>query len=196
LSLAAAPDGKTWVFFATAASPLTNHPQLRFLNLATGRVVARDLDTPGHVIWSLAYSPDGRFLADAGAADNLARLWEPTQRRVRTLLKGHGQDTAKVRVSPDGKRLATTSLDRTVRVWDPATGQELSRQSDVWASSGLGRGLGCEDWGRPVAVAASREDALSRLAVFVRRSHFGGGDRKFVHAVVRYEQENQEARSP
>ncbi len=87
LSLAVAPDGKTLVFFATDASPLTNHTQLRFQDLATGSVDALDLDAPGHVIWSLAYSPDGRFLADAGAADDLARLWEPTQRRVRTLLR-------------------------------------------------------------------------------------------------------------
>ena len=47
------------------------------------------------------------------------------------LLKGHSQETLKVQVSPDGKRVATTSIDETVRVWDPATGQELAGQSCV-----------------------------------------------------------------
>ena len=72
LSLAAAPDGKTLAFFATAPlNPVTNQCQLRFLDLETGTVGASDLGFS--VRWSLAFSPDGRFLADAGAADHLAR---------------------------------------------------------------------------------------------------------------------------
>jgi WD40 repeat protein/tRNA A-37 threonylcarbamoyl transferase component Bud32 len=135
LSLAVAPDGKTLAFFATIGDLLTNHTQLRFLDLATGKVDARDL--PNYVIWSLAYSPDGRFLVDAGGHDHLARLWNPTQRRVRVPLKGHSQETLKVQVSPDGNRVATTSTDETIRVWDPASGQELARQSSVRTSSAL-----------------------------------------------------------
>jgi WD40 repeat protein len=39
----------------------------------------------------------------------------------------HGPDTvhAVVRFSPDGTRLVASSKDRTVRLWDTATGKEL-----------------------------------------------------------------------
>ena len=110
--------------------------------------------------WSLAYSPDGRFLADAGATDHLARLWDPTQRRVRTLLKGHSQATLQVHISPDGKRVATTSMDDTVRIWDAATGQELARQSGVPISAGLA----FSPDGRILAFAGASEIRLWDLA--------------------------------
>ena len=40
-------------------------------------------------------------------------------------LKGHTGNVKEVAFSPDGKRLASTSMDNTVKVWDAQTGQEL-----------------------------------------------------------------------
>jgi type II secretory pathway component GspD/PulD (secretin) len=40
-------------------------------------------------------------------------------------LKGHTAAVTGVAFSPDGRRLATSSLDRTVHLWDPATGKVL-----------------------------------------------------------------------
>src|SRR5262245_54428409 len=40
-------------------------------------------------------------------------------------LKGHIQNVSSVTFSPDGKRLASGSPDRTVKLWDAVTGQEL-----------------------------------------------------------------------
>ena len=40
-------------------------------------------------------------------------------------LKGHTDRVTSVAYSPDGKRLASGSGDKTVKVWDLQTGQEL-----------------------------------------------------------------------
>jgi RNA polymerase sigma factor (sigma-70 family) len=40
-------------------------------------------------------------------------------------LKGHTAAAFAAAFSPDGKRLVSTGFDKTVRVWDPATGKEL-----------------------------------------------------------------------
>ena len=41
------------------------------------------------------------------------------------VLKGHTETVEAVAVSPDGKLIATTSFDKTVKLWDAQTGQEI-----------------------------------------------------------------------
>jgi eukaryotic-like serine/threonine-protein kinase len=50
----------------------------------------------------------------------------PSERdKVVLTLKGHEELVSPVAFSPDGKRLASSSADRTAKLWDAATGQEL-----------------------------------------------------------------------
>jgi serine/threonine protein kinase len=52
-------------------------------------------------------------------------LWRLCHRDLLTL-KGHANTVRSVAFSPNGKRLATGSGDRTVKLWDATTGQELA----------------------------------------------------------------------
>jgi len=65
---------------------------------------------------SLAFSPDGRWLA-SGSWDGTVSLWEiPSGRRVATL-EGHTSYVLSVAFSPDGRLLASGSGDGTVILW-------------------------------------------------------------------------------
>src|SRR5262249_17540168 len=79
-----------------------------------------------HSAKALAYSPDAKLLASAGAAG--VRLWEAaTGKEVRRLEEDIGKrdEIDAVAFSPDGKLLASTSWDLSVRIWDVATGKKV-----------------------------------------------------------------------
>lgn len=111
-------------------------------DLATGKPRA---SYPGasQAITGLAFSPDGRVLA--ASTGNRAMIGDRGEVVVRALatgkvlltLRGHDGGISDLAYSPDGRSLATASWDRTVRVWDADTGQQVHtfeiRGLIVWA---------------------------------------------------------------
>jgi WD40 repeat protein len=59
-----------------------------------------------------------------------AGLWDVAGRTELANLKGHRGPVTGVAVSPDGKTLATTSVDRTIKLWDGKSGQYLATLVD------------------------------------------------------------------
>ena len=69
--------------------------------------------------WSVAYSPDGNQLASGGFSDSTVRLWNPNEPTKESIVLGqHDETVTRVRFSPDGQQLASTSVDYNVRLWD------------------------------------------------------------------------------
>jgi WD40 repeat protein len=71
---------------------------------------------------ALAFSPDGKTLA-SGCHTQVC-LWDASTGKKLRELKGHDEKVTAVAFSRDSKKLASGSLDRTIRLWDLATGKE------------------------------------------------------------------------
>ena len=67
---------------------------------------------------------DGRGVQPGRQADrhrfpgNTARVWDTESGKELRKLEGHTEGALCVAFSPDGKRIVTTSVDDTARVWD------------------------------------------------------------------------------
>jgi WD40 repeat protein len=74
-----------------------------------------------------AFSPDGRTLAIRGFLENTVSLWEVASGEERGRLEGHREMVFSTAFAPDGKSLATASMDGTVRVWSLPECKEIER---------------------------------------------------------------------
>jgi len=75
---------------------------------------------PQEVVYSLAASSDGKFLAAAGA-EKLVRVWNLDEKKLAATINEHGDWVMNVAFSPDGKLLSTASADRTLKLWEVGT---------------------------------------------------------------------------
>jgi WD40 repeat protein len=113
-----------------------------------------------HIIRDLAFSPDGRFLATGGAdIDCAIRIWDVKNKRLAHHLKptkkgedGHSDVIYALAYSPDGKTLASGSVDGSVRLWDTTNWGEsvsLKHAANVYGLAftpdGTRLAAGCSD---------------------------------------------------
>ncbi|OBT97675.2 hypothetical protein VE01_04595 [Pseudogymnoascus verrucosus] len=90
----------------------------------------------GHTsrVFDIAFSPDGKLLATA-SLDGTVRLCDVATQKTLQVLE-HNRGVGAMAFSPDGNLLACAvrvgdARDRTVKLWNPATGKELQMQSPM-----------------------------------------------------------------
>jgi dipeptidyl aminopeptidase/acylaminoacyl peptidase len=77
----------------------------------------RDLVESNDCLFAVAFSPDGKLLAAAGA-DRAIRFWEVATGKLVATIEDHADWIFDLAFSPDGKRLASASRDKTSKVFD------------------------------------------------------------------------------
>ncbi len=84
------------------------------------------LTVPGGKFLAHVLSPSGRQIAVCCDDHNEVYLYEVATGKPDAVLRGHSAAATSVAYRPDGKQVATASNDQTIRLWDPATGQETA----------------------------------------------------------------------
>jgi RNA polymerase sigma factor (sigma-70 family) len=111
----------------------------RLIDVATGEELRRMEGIAAELNGRpIAIAPDGQFIAGSKQepAPTLKKsaifyLWDArTGKRLRSFV-GHTGGVTGLAFSSDGKRVASGSADRTVRIWDTANGKELRRLADL-----------------------------------------------------------------
>ncbi len=112
------PDGS---LLAVAGGQPSAKGDLRLFQVADWKLLAT-LGGHDDVVFSIAFSPDGKRLASA-SFDKTVRVWDVGTHKLQQTLTGHSDFVYAVAFGPDGKWLASASKDRSVKVVDVDTGK-------------------------------------------------------------------------
>ncbi|MFB2919285.1 AAA-like domain-containing protein [Aerosakkonema funiforme] len=82
----------------------------------------KHLKAHGSRVWSVAFSPDGQYIA--ASADNLIDLWKPDGTWLGSL-QGHKNAVWAIAIGPDSQTIASASVDGTIQLWRKDTTGEF-----------------------------------------------------------------------
>ncbi len=167
--LAYSPDGKkiaTGHGYSTHQRFEDRPGDLQIRDAETGRLLLPAFEAHRGPVFDLAFSPDGRRIATAGA-DRTAKIWDAGTGKLVYTLGGHPFEVNGVAFSPDGKWIATASGYRyaphgglvlqteppgEVALWDASTGLNVWRETE---SAGAVHGVLFAPSGEPRLASGS-----------------------------------------
>jgi WD40 repeat protein len=114
-SVAWSPDGR---ILATSASDNT----VRLYEASSGALDPM-FQKEQYPVGSIAWSPRSEFAW--GSANGTIRIWDMKTKTLRWTLEGHTNIVLSMAWSPDGRTMASSSIDRTIQIWDTETGRRL-----------------------------------------------------------------------
>jgi WD40 repeat protein/tetratricopeptide (TPR) repeat protein len=97
---------------------------IRLWDVASGGAIA-SIEVDAGVMEDCLFSPDGSRFVSPGIETSTLQVWEAATGTPVTTL-GHGAEVDCCAFSPDGTRIASGSEDRTLKLWDPSEGREIS----------------------------------------------------------------------
>lgn len=97
----------------------------RVWDLASGKALVT-IPYGAEYVHAVAFSPDGKLVATGGNDPRgYVKIWNAQSGQLVKAFHGHTDDVLSVEFSHDGRRLLTSSYDKTARLWDVETGQLL-----------------------------------------------------------------------
>ncbi len=136
-SIGFSPDGK---YFVTGSAGQDR--AARVWSVQTGRDMAKLQGVHKEPINAAVFSPTGPFILtvsndDPASRDETMVLWKLTangpdrfQADVLRKFHGHTDDVLDAAFSPDGKWIVSVSRDKTIRLWETETGNEVAKTDE------------------------------------------------------------------
>ena len=106
---------------------LGRYREVELIDPATGRVLTT-LGGLANQVRGLAFSADGgQLVAGSGNPGQFGEIsvFDLAKTTATRTWRGHRDHITALVLAPDGSAIATASYDRTIRLWNPATGAEL-----------------------------------------------------------------------